>query len=46
MALSWLDYIPCGYKYVATPNNALGWSYNSTTGNATVIMPGSLVTGI
>ena len=39
------DYIPCGYKYVAASNNALGWSYNSTTGNATVIMPGSLVPG-
>ncbi|HLO55671.1 MAG TPA: SdrD B-like domain-containing protein, partial [Saprospiraceae bacterium] len=39
------DYIPCGFRFVAASNSALGWTYNATTGNATVTIPGSLVPG-
>jgi uncharacterized repeat protein (TIGR01451 family) len=39
------DYIPCGYTYVAASNNPLGWAYNTTTGNATVTLTGSLAPG-
>ncbi|MBL0100667.1 MAG: DUF11 domain-containing protein [Saprospiraceae bacterium] len=40
-----VDYIPCGFKYVAASNDPLGWSYNATTKNASVTLPGSLVPG-
>jgi uncharacterized repeat protein (TIGR01451 family) len=40
-----VDYIPCGMKYVAASNNALGWTYNATTGNASITLPGSLIPG-
>ena len=40
------DYVPCGFKYVATSNNTIGWSYNTTTGDATITLPGSLAPGV
>jgi uncharacterized repeat protein (TIGR01451 family) len=44
-AIQVTDYVPCGFKYVATTNNANGWSYNTTTGDATITLPGALVPG-
>ncbi len=38
------DYIPCGFDY-ETNNNLLGWTYDATSGNATITLPGSLIPG-
>ncbi len=38
------DYIPCGLVYEAS-NDALGWSYDATTGNATMTIAGPLAPG-
>ncbi len=38
------DFIPCGFAYNAS-NDANGWSYDAATGNATLILPGTLVPG-
>ena len=37
------DYIPCGFRYVAAANDFNGWTYDSNTGMAKVILPGSIV---
>ena len=39
------DYIPCGFKFVSTSNNPIGWAYNLTTGNASVTLQNALAPG-
>ncbi|MEZ4909661.1 MAG: SdrD B-like domain-containing protein [Saprospiraceae bacterium] len=39
------DYIPCGFQYVQASNDILGWTYDISSGNATVTLPNALVPG-